>query len=104
MQDDILDHSDEASRLLKNMGNSQRLRILCMLNKADKELSVGDLCGQLNISMSALSQHLAKLRDAKLVNTRRRAQTILYSVADGPAQAIINTLQKSFCETGEQHG
>lgn len=104
MTDDILDHSEAASNLLKSMANSQRLRILCLLNKCQGELTVSELCDQLDLSMSALSQHLAKLRESHLVHTRRQAQTILYSVADGPAKAIISTLQHSFCNTGEHHG
>lgn len=103
MKNDILDHSEAASLLLKNMGNSQRLKILCILNKSSGELSVGELQEKMDISMSALSQHLAKLRDNHLVLSRRRSQTILYSVADGPAKAILNTLQNSYCPQGDEH-
>ncbi len=58
-----------ASSLLKAAGNPHRLMILCDL--AEGELSVGQLEERLDLSQSALSQHLAKLRQAKLVRTRR---------------------------------
>lgn len=86
------------------MGNAQRLRILCLLNKSGDEMSVSELFNTLDLSMSALSQHLGKLRESGLVQTRRKAQTILYSIADGHAKAIINALQNSFCQTGVTHG
>ena len=61
------------------------------------ERSVGDLNAQLDLSQSALSQHLAVLRTDGLVHTRREAQTILYSLADGPSQQIIATLHDVYC-------
>jgi DNA-binding transcriptional ArsR family regulator len=49
------------------------------------------------LSSSALSQHLAVLREHGLVSTRREAQTIYYSVADGPALEVMQALYQSFC-------
>ena len=88
-------HAGDAARLLKTLGNEKRLMILCML--VDGERSVGDLNAQLDLSQSALSQHLALLRADGLVQTRREAQTILYSLADGPSQQIIATLHDVYC-------
>lgn len=97
--------AEEASRLLKALGNAQRLRVLCLLVRG--EMSVGQINERLpELSQSALSQHLAKLRDEGLVHTRREAQTIWYELPEGPAQAIIATLYKTFCEiddSAEQH-
>lgn len=103
MTDDILDHSQEASELLKSMGNPQRLRILCLLNKSSRAMAVHELNEALCIGQSALSQHLANLRQAGLVNTRRQAQTIFYSVAQGPTSDIISILQNSFCQKESHH-
>jgi DNA-binding transcriptional ArsR family regulator len=50
-----------------------------------------------DLSQSALSQHLAVLRSDGLVTTRREAQTIYYALADGPAQRIIETLHGIYC-------
>lgn len=95
--------AEEASRLLKALGNAQRLRVLCLLVRG--EMSVGQINERLpELSQSALSQHLAKLRDEGLVRTRREAQTIWYELPEGPAQAIIATLYKTYCESDDSAG
>lgn len=89
-------HSDDAARLLKALANPQRLRVLCLL--VGDEMTVGQLNEQLSdLSQSALSQHLARLREEGLVATRRQAQTVWYSLPPGPAQAIITTLHGIYC-------
>ena len=60
-------YSTEAVVLLRAMANERRFQILCLL--CDKELSVGELCQLLDLSQSALSQHLAWLRRDALVST-----------------------------------
>ncbi|UGB47286.1 metalloregulator ArsR/SmtB family transcription factor [Frateuria edaphi] len=88
--------ADEAARLLKALGNPQRLRVLCLL--VDGELSVGQIHKALpDLSQSALSQHLARLREEGLVSTRREAQSIHYALEPGPAQAVIETLYGAYC-------
>ena len=91
-------HVGDAAGLLKTLGNENRLMILCLL--VDGERSVGDLNAQLDLSQSALSQHLAVLRTNGLVQTRRDAQMILYSLADGPSRQIIATLHDVYCIDG----
>jgi DNA-binding transcriptional ArsR family regulator len=83
-------HAADAAQLLKALGNEQRLHILC--NLLDGPLSVGELNQRLDLSQSALSQHLALLRELELVDTRREAQTIYYRCRPGIAQDIIDTL------------
>ena len=83
-------NADAAARLLKTLANDQRLRVLCFL--FDQELSVGEINERVELSQSALSQHLAKLRAEGIVTTRRDAQTIYYSLADGAVRQIIATL------------
>jgi DNA-binding transcriptional ArsR family regulator len=51
----------------------------------------------LPLSQSALSQHLAVLRDEGLVATRREGQSIYYSVPPGPAQEILQVLHRFYC-------
>jgi len=90
------ERAEEASRLLKALGNPQRLRVLCLL--VDQEMSVGQINEQLpDLSQSALSQHLAKLRDEGLVSTRRESQTIWYTLEHGPTEQIIATLYGIYC-------
>lgn len=92
-------HAEQAARLLKALGNRQRLMILCHL--ADGERSVGELNEQLPLSQSALSQHLAVLRDQGVVSTRRDAQMVLYSLRPGPAARVVNLLHDIYCKRGE---
>ncbi len=88
-------HAGSAAQLLKALANEKRLMILCLL--AEGERSVGELNGLLDLSQSALSQHLALLREEQLVETRREAQTIFYSLAPGPAFEVIRTLHGIYC-------
>ncbi len=92
-------HAGDASRLLRTLANDQRLLVLCML--VEGELSVSQINERIDLSQSALSQHLARLREEGLVNTRRDAQTIFYSMAEGPAQALIGTLHAIYCGVSE---
>jgi len=93
--DELAEHAESAASLVKAMANSHRLLVLCAL--ADGELSVGALNELIPLSQSALSQHLAVLREDGLVQTRREAQTIYYSVAEGPALDVLRVLQSHFC-------
>ena len=90
-------HAGEAARLLRALANDKRLMLLCLL--VEGERSVGELNARVDLSQSALSQHLAVLREDGLVDTRREGQTIHYSLADGPAHAIIETLHGIYCGT-----
>lgn len=84
-----------ASTLLKAMSNEHRLLVLCQL--ANGEKSVGQLEKLIGLSQSALSQHLARLRRDSLVQTRRSAQTIYYSLNGHEASEVINTLYGLYC-------
>lgn len=88
----------EAAALLRAMANPQRLLVLCHL--AESECSVGALQSRLELSQSALSQHLAKLRESGLVQTRRDAQTVYYSLPEGPVRAVMATLHEVYCGAG----
>lgn len=85
----------KAAALMRTLGNEKRLMILCQLG--DGELSAGSLQEPLGLSQSALSQHLAVLREAGVVATRRDSQTIWYRIADPAAVRIIETLAAIFC-------
>lgn len=92
-------HAGDAARLLKALGNEKRLQLLCLL--VDGERSVGELNGRLDLSQSALSQHLAVLREDGLVQSRREAQAVLYSLAPSPAQQVLETLHGIYCAKPE---
>jgi len=84
-----------AAALLRVLGNEKRLMILCQL--VDGELAVGEIQARLDLSQSALSQHLAVLREQGIVATRREAQTIRYRIEDHAALRVIQTLAELFC-------
>lgn len=88
-------HAPEAAGLMNALGNESRLMVLCALTQGPR--SVGELNDIVPLSQSALSQQLGKLRDRGLVKTRRESQTIYYSLAEGPAQRIIETLHDIYC-------
>lgn len=86
----------EATRLLKVMANEARLLVLCFLAEAG-ELSAGELTERVGLSQSALSQHLAKLREEGLVATRKESQSVFYRVCDGRAQQVLALLHQIYC-------
>ena len=88
-------HAGEAARMMKAFGNENRLMVLCAL--ADGELSVSELLERVDLSQSALSQHLAILRREDLVTTRREAQSIYYSLSSPAAGRVINVLHDTYC-------
>ncbi|NVK41685.1 MAG: winged helix-turn-helix transcriptional regulator [Oceanospirillaceae bacterium] len=85
----------EAARLMRALSNENRLLILCYLQ--GREMSVGELNRSLELSQSALSQHLAILRNDGLVKTRRESQTIYYSLQGDRATRVIETLHALYC-------
>ncbi len=89
-------HALEAAGLLKALANAQRLMILCHLLQGP--LSVAELNERVPLSQSALSQHLAVLREAGIVRTARAAQSIWYSLPPGVVRRLIAVLQGEFCE------
>jgi DNA-binding transcriptional ArsR family regulator len=92
---DLKASSAEAEDLLKALANSHRLMILCELK--DGERSVSALERVVPLAQSALSQHLARLREGGFVATRREAQTIYYSLADKRVARLIEVLHELFC-------
>jgi len=90
-------HARAAADLLKAMANEHRLMIMCTL--INGELSVGELNSRVSLSQSALSQHLASLREAGLVSTRKEAQTVYYRASGDEANKIIAVLQSIYCPT-----
>ena len=91
----LQDNAGEATRLLKALSNERRLMILCQLG--DGERAVGELLPLVGLSQSALSQHLAVLREEGLVAGRREGVSILYRVADPAALKVIALLADIYC-------
>ncbi len=83
---------DDTAELMKLAGNATRLKLLYLLESLN-EVSVSDLSELLGVSVSAVSQHLSKLRARGLVSSRRDAQTIYYRLAE---HAFIGRLREEF--------
>lgn len=80
---------------LKSISKKWRLLILCQLVKGERW--VGELQEAVDLSQSALSQHLAVLRATKLVSTRREAQSIFHSIRGDEAPTILTALYDVCC-------
>lgn len=93
--DDMRQHAGSAAAFLKILANEQRLLVLCAL--LEGEQNVGQLNSRIKLSPSALSQHLASLREKGLVQTRREAQTIYYQLADPRVTQLLALLKQLFC-------
>ena len=91
----LLENAQEVAGILKQLSNPYRLMILCCLSES--ELTVGDLNQRIDLSQSALSQHLAKLRESNIVTTRRESQTILYRIANSKIADLLVVLHEKFC-------
>jgi ArsR family transcriptional regulator, virulence genes transcriptional regulator len=87
--------ADEAARLLGALANAKRLIVLC--NLVEGEMAVGELARHAGLGQAALSQHLARLRDMQLVETRRAGQSILYRLASAEVRAVLETLHRIYC-------
>lgn len=92
--------AEEAARVLASLAHGKRLMALCHLLQGEK--SVGQLAALIGLSPTALSQHLARLRDLGLVETRRDAQTIFYRLASAEVRAILETLYRLYCAPEEE--
>ncbi len=88
-------HSEEAAILLATMGNNKRMLILCNLARGEMQVSL--LAEKVDLSQSALSQHLAKMRRRNLVTTRRDAQAVYYSIKSEPVLKMLRTLSEIYC-------
>ncbi|QQA43394.1 ArsR/SmtB family transcription factor [Pelagovum pacificum] len=88
--------ADHVASRLALVANAKRLLILCELAKGER--SVGMLQAAVGLSQSALSQHLAKLREAGMVDTRRESQTIHYRISDPDLHVLMSALYESFCK------
>lgn len=86
--------ADQSAELLSALANSRRIAILGFL--LERELSVNDIAEKVSLSQSALSQHLAKLRNLNLVETRRERQMIYYSCRSPQVRKVYNTLRELF--------
>lgn len=92
----LQDRADHVAGRLALVANARRLLILCELAKGER--SVGALQQAAGLGQSALSQHLARLREAGMVDTRRESQTIFYRISDPDLELLMAALYDVFCK------
>lgn len=85
-----------AEAMLKLLANAKRLMILCHLVKGEK--SVGQLADLVGLSQSALSQHLARMRDLEIVEADKKGQMVYYRISTPEVEAILSTLYLIYCK------
>jgi ArsR family transcriptional regulator len=86
----------QVADLLRALANDRRLLILCTLVEVG-EATVGTLAEEVGLSQSALSQHLARMREEGIVTFRRDAQTLWYRIADPRVESLLATLHRLYC-------
>jgi DNA-binding transcriptional ArsR family regulator len=86
----------EVAGVLRALANERRLLILCKLVEWG-EANVNSLADAVGLSQSALSQHLAKMREEGLVTYRRESQTLWYRIADPRIEDLFATLHRLYC-------
>ena len=94
----LQERAEDVAARLALIANARRLLILCELAKGER--SVGALQRAVGLGQSALSQHLARLREAGMVDTRREGQTIHYRLCDPDLEILMDALYKAFCRDG----
>ncbi|WP_347879899.1 ArsR/SmtB family transcription factor [Tianweitania aestuarii] len=97
----MIDNAERSAALLAVLGNAKRL--LVMHHLLQGELAVNELAKRVNLSQSAISQHLARLRDAGLVETRRNRQTIYYSSQSEIARRLLGVLDTYYSAHQADH-
>lgn len=88
----------EVAQVLRTLANERRLMILCKLVEWG-EATAGSLAEAVGLSQSALSQHLAKMREEGIVTFRRDAQTLWYHVANPRTETLLGHLQRLYCSS-----
>lgn len=93
---DLKAKAGQVADLLRALANDRRLLILCRLVECG-EATVGQLADEVELSQSALSQHLARLREDGVVTYRRDSQTLWYRIADPRVEELLATLHRLYC-------
>ena len=88
---------NEAIGTLRFLANDKLLPLLCRIG--EEEVSAGALAEFVEMAPSALSQHLRRLREAGLVETRRDHRVVYYRLTDSKTKQIIALLQKLYCNS-----
>lgn len=86
----------QVARILSALANERRLEIICLLSE-NREMSVGELLTHLELSQSALSQHLSRLRSDGFVETRKEGLNVFYRVERDDIRSLLGLLHSLYC-------
>lgn len=92
----LQERAGDVAELLKVLANEQRLLILCRL-AMDREVSVGEIAESVDLGQSALSQHLARMREEGLIAARKEGLCVFYRIADRNLSRLLVTLKSIYC-------
>jgi ArsR family transcriptional regulator len=87
--------AEQAARFLKTLAHRDRLKVLCTL--VEGEQPVSEIEARVGASQSAISQHLARMKEEGIVEARRAGRQVLYKIADPLALNVIGLLYERFC-------
>ena len=85
---------EQASRAMKAIAHPLRLKVLCVL--AGGEMPVLDIMEAVGTSQSNISQHLAILRDKKILKSRKDANRVQYRIADQRTLKLVGMMREVF--------
>ncbi len=83
------------TELMKSIAHPIRMKILCFLMEGEK--NVGEIEQQFGSTISNISQHLTVLRKANIIDRRKEANFMFYSLKDNNILKLMETLKNNFC-------
>ncbi|MCP4132983.1 MAG: winged helix-turn-helix transcriptional regulator [bacterium] len=86
---------ESVTEILKSIAHPIRLKILCFLMEGEK--NVGEIEQQFGSTISNISQHLTVLRKASIINRRKEANFMFYSLKDRNIATLMDTIKNNFC-------
>lgn len=91
---------EQASIAVKAIAHPLRLKILCLLSGG--EITVQEIVEAVGTSQSNISQHLAILRDKKILKTRKDSNKVHYRIADQRILQLVALMRQVFCSVPEK--
>lgn len=86
---------EQVTEILKSIAHPIRMKILCFL--MDGEKNVSEIEQQFGSTISNISQHLTVLRKAEIINRRKEANYMFYTLKDDKIFRLVNTIKDLYC-------
>lgn len=91
----ILRKCDDVSQILKSLSHPVRLKVLCQVIEGEK--SVNELTEFCEISQSAMSQFLNRMRSEGIVSSRKDGTHVYYNIADPKLAKLLHAIKEIYC-------